>query len=68
MGNRLYFAHATTSLLFPAGTADASPDIVPLLGLGEALPTNIYTVVNTSTFNVAMTDMRQNAELIPFAP
>ena len=56
VGVRAYFAHATIGMISPAGTADAN--IVPLLGAGESLPTNIFNEVNGAEINVAYTDIR----------
>lgn len=59
VGNRTFFAYATVSLP-PAdvGLASASPDVVPLMGVGSILPQNIYDAVNGAELNVAMTDIR----------
>ena len=57
IGVRAFQASAT--LVLPtglAGTADGN--IVPLLGFGEPLPSNIQNIVNGAKFNVAHTDIR----------
>jgi ABC-type phosphate transport system substrate-binding protein len=59
VGVRAYAARATLSLAAGlVGTADANPDLVPLIGQGQALPQSIYNIVNGAEFNAANTDIR----------
>jgi hypothetical protein len=57
VGVREYEAGGTLGLLEGlVGVADGN--IVPLLGRGEPLPSNIQNIVNGARFNVAHTDLR----------
>jgi hypothetical protein len=57
VGVREYQASGT--LVLPAGlVGSADANIVPLLGAGETLPAAIQTIVNGSTLNVGVTDVR----------
>jgi len=59
VGVRAFEARATVSLGSAlSGSADASPDLVPLIGPGEPLPAVIYNIVNGSVLNAANTDIR----------
>ena len=59
VGVRAFQARATVQLAAGlSGSADANPDLVPLIGPGEALPPSIYAAVNGVTLNAANTDIR----------
>lgn len=59
VGVRAYQARATVQLAAGlSGSADANPDLVPLIGQGEALPASIYAAVNGVVLNAANTDIR----------
>jgi hypothetical protein len=59
VGVRAYQARAQVQLAAGlSGAADANPDLVPLIGQGEALPASIYALVNGAVLNAANTDIR----------
>ena len=59
VGVRAYEAYNTLSLAGSlSGSADSSPDQVPLLGAGEPLNANVYGYINNALINCGMTDIR----------
>src|SRR5262245_9024909 len=58
-GVRLYQASGQLSLAAGlVNSASVTPDLVPLIGPGEPLPQSIFDIINGTTLNAGVTDIR----------